>query len=1043
MRAEPSIRSSIIEARTYLRPLDDQGTVFETPEQATERVIGHQRWLWERAKAGMSRADGEWVLVSLTDTEEAELAELRELFLDRKVTFSGRARWLGGMPITQVVESTGFNCAGMEVRSVHDIVDALWLLLQGCGVGFRPIVGSLNGFTTAMDVEVVRSERTREQKGRETNIETYDRTTGVWTISIGDSAHAWAKSVGKLLAGKYPAKKLIIDFSEVRGAGGRLRNYGWISSGDAQIARAYGAIAEIMNNRVGQLLTRIDILDIMNWLGMILSSRRSAQIAFLAHGEPEWKAFATAKNNYWLTGNEQRAMSNNSLLFTRKPTRYELKNVFRLMEDAGGSEPGFINMVEAQRRAPYCHTFNPCAEQLLPDRGFCCLVETNLVPFNGDEEGLHRAHYLISRANYRATCVDFRDGILQESWHQNNQFLHLCGVGVTGAVAWEHQNEAQAWEALKDAAISGANSMADELHMPRAKHVTTVKPSGCLPIWANIITPTGIKRIHEMLEEHPDGVVWADTCDSVVRADGSVTSVDKTFDNGVDELYKVKTTYNLPIHGTAEHKWRLVSGEWRATKDLQVGDELSVVAGLYKNETPYAFKTLNKYRLNPHGGKTRTINQPSEMTSELAWFIGYMFGDGAQSASKYRIRFVDANEENLIRARNVLVDVFGLDSCAEVKKLSDRKAFALEVGSAGLWRWMLANDLMKDVSVGVPRAIRHGAAEHVIAFVAGLTDSDGCYNKRARSVIFTQSDDAFTKDFQQIAWAVGLAFGRSPNTKGQNLQKHKCIYLCTLGAHSTPEAVEALWRLSNKLKHHPVRTWNRVYAVRVEGVQSVGAHMTADISVPDGNEYVAYGCAASHNTASKVFGTNEHGEVAEGIHKPLAKYIFNRIRFTVHDPLVEKLRVANYKIEPDPYDPTGVLIVLPVAYEHIAFDRDGDLEVNLETAVQQLDRYKLVMDNYCQTNASITVSYDPGEVPAIIDWLIENWDSYVGVSFIYRADPTKTAKDLGYPYLPQTPVSKETYREYVSTLLPVNLTDVAAADMLDTGECTGGACPIR
>ncbi|MBK9496491.1 MAG: hypothetical protein IPO08_18695 [Xanthomonadales bacterium] len=138
-----------------------------------------------------------------------------------------------------------------------------------------------------------------------------------------------------------------------------------------------------------------------------------------------------------------------------------------------------------------------------------------------------------------------------------------------------------------------------------------------------------------------------------------------------------------------------------------------------------------------------------------------------------------------------------------------------------------------------------------------------------------------------------------------------------------------------------------------------------------------------------------------------------------------------------------MLIVLPVAYEHIAFDRDGDLEVNLETAVQQLDRYKLIMDNYCQTNASITVSYDPEEVPAIIDWLIENWDSYVGVSFIYRANPTKTAKDLGYPYLPQTPVSKETYREYVSTLLPVNLTDVAAADMLDTGECTGGACPIR
>ena len=44
----------------------------------------------------------------------------------------------------------------------------------------------------------------------------------------------------------------------------------------------------------------------------------------------------------------------------------------------------------------------------------------------------------------------------------------------------------------------------------------------------------------------------------------------------------------------------------------------------------------------------------------------------------------------------------------------------------------------------------------------------------------------------------------------------------------------------------------------------------------------------------------------------------------------------------------------------------GALEVNLETAIDQLERYKLLMDNYVEQNCSITVSYDPSEVDAIV-----------------------------------------------------------------------------
>ena len=659
------IRAKVVARRTYSRPKED-GT-FETWEEICDRVIRHQNWLWERAKG-----------LPLVASEISELEEFKQLMLDKKVTTSGRTLWLGGTEVAKTRESSQFNCSFTKVETVYDCVDVLWLLLQGCGVGFSPVVGTLNGFRSRIDsIEVVRSIKVLGDdgsytKGRENNIETFKDNT--WTIQIGDSAEAWAKSIGKLLAGKYNANKLIFDFSELRPAGIRLSGYGWISSGDEAIAKAYVAIANIMNRRSGQLLTRMDILDVVNWMGTILSSRRSAQIALFEYGEPEWKEFAVAKKEWWLTGNSQRIQSNNSLMFHTKPSRKQMMDIFGLMEEAGGSEPGFVNAETALKRAPWFNGSNPCCEILLGNKNFCNLMEVDIGKFRGDSSGLLKALELAARANYRQTCVNLKDGILQESWHLNNQFLRLCGVGITG-IARRDDLGYYDYEQMKRVATSSAISMADELGTERPKNVTTVKPSG---------------------------------------------------------------------------------------------------------------------------------------------------------------------------------------------------------------------------------------------------------------------------------------------------------------------------------------------------------------------------------TLSKIMSTTE------GVHKPLGKYIFNNINFGKHDPLLDILRKANYEVYPNPADSEGVLVTFPISWEDIEFDKvvkeDGTIvEVNNETAIEQLERYKLIQTAYCQQNVSNTISYSPDEVPAIIDWLLANWDIYVGVSFLYRADPSKTAADLGYLYLPQEVVTRERYEEYTRRLLHVDLgAENREGDLeIESQECSGGACPVR
>jgi ribonucleoside-triphosphate reductase len=639
--------------------LDSEGTVFETWEDMVGRVIGHQMWLWDRAQLG-----------GIGQDELYELNELQTLMLERKVLMSGRTLWLGGTSVAKRREASQFNCSFTQVETVQDIVDCIWLLLQGCGVGFSPIVGQLTGFQKRIPtIEIIRSNRT-EKGGREHNVETFEN--GTWTIAVGDSAEAWAKAIGKLVAHRHNASKFVFDASAVRPAGERLAGYGWISSGDDALVKAVEAIFAILNRRAGSLLTRIDILDIVNWLGTILSSRRSAEIALFEYGADEWEEFAVAKRNWW-EDNVQRAQSNNSLLFKQKPSRAELQHIFDLMVEAGGSEPGFINGEAATRRAPWFKGVNPCAEILLGNKSFCNLTEVDVSKFKGDSAGLRRAIELAARANYRQTCVDLNDGVLQEAWHRNNDFLRLCGIGLTG-VAGRPDMRSYEYEELRRTAHAAAYGMADELGTPRPKNITTIKPSG----------------------------------------------------------------------------------------------------------------TLSK-----------------------------------------------------------------------------------------------------------------------------VMDAAG-----------------------------------------------------------------------------------------------------------------------------------------EGMHKPMGRYIFNSVNFGKHDPLVKLCREAGYKVIPNPSDPEAFLITLPVEAKGVEFSKfvkDGrELEVNLESAIDQLERYKMLMQSWCDQNVSATISYGVDEVPAIVDWLLTNWDTYVGVSFLFRTDPTKTAKDLGYLYLPQQPVTKQEYEAYVATLQPIDLNSTSQdldAELMD--ECAGGACPIR
>jgi adenosylcobalamin-dependent ribonucleoside-triphosphate reductase len=427
----PSTRSELVTARTYCRPLPDGQ--YETWEQVCDRVIRHQEWLWTRATGD-----------HLSTEQAEELCELHQLMLERVALPAGRILWMGGTEQARKTEVSMFNCAFHVVRDVYSAVDAFYLLLNSCGVGFKPESGLLNGFPKPVEVQVNLNHR-KAGKGNPENKELWYTEMGksYYHLIVGDSGLAWAKALGKLLALKKPVDIVKLDFREIRPPGSLLAGYGWLSSGPYQIAEAFERVCSILNRKADMLLDEIDILDIINLVGTTLTSRRSAEIALLHAHHPLAEAFADAKRNHFERA-PWRSQSNNSLVFWKRPTRLELRGLFQRMLDAGGSEPGLYNGEAALRRAPWFAGTNPCGEILLPDGGLCNLCEVDLTKVT--PKNAERVFWLIARANYRQTCVYLKDDVLSDRWHETQEFLRLCGVGITGVVKWMDSLDNDPWE---------------------------------------------------------------------------------------------------------------------------------------------------------------------------------------------------------------------------------------------------------------------------------------------------------------------------------------------------------------------------------------------------------------------------------------------------------------------------------------------------------------------------------------------------------------------------------------------------------------------
>jgi ribonucleoside-diphosphate reductase alpha chain len=311
------------------------------------------------------------------------------------------------------------------------------------------------------------------------------------TVIVGDSKEGWAKAyrefLGLLWAGQIPQ----IDVSKVRPAGARLKTMGGRSSGPQPLINLFDFTVQVFKGALGRNLKPIETHDIMCKIGEVVvvgGVRRSAMISLSNINDIE---MAQAKAGNWWEKNSQRALSNNSVAYSRKPEMQQFIAEWKSLYDSKSGERGIYNVAAAQkqaskygRRSPDIHYgTNPCSEIILRPYQFCNLSEVVLREKDTPETVAEKVRLASILGTWQSTLTDFK--YIRKIWKDNTEEERLLGVSLTGQFGNKFfsgqdglDKLGAVLDKLREYAVEINIEEAGKIGIPASAAVTCVKPSG-------------------------------------------------------------------------------------------------------------------------------------------------------------------------------------------------------------------------------------------------------------------------------------------------------------------------------------------------------------------------------------------------------------------------------------------------------------------------------------------------------------------------------------------------------------------------------------
>jgi ribonucleoside-diphosphate reductase alpha chain len=399
---------------------------------------------------------------------EKLVAELKEFVFERNVMPSMRSVMTSGAALERD-NVAGYNCAFLPVDSPRSFDETMYVLMCGTGVGFSVEYKYINKLPAVP--------------------ESLEKSTTV--ITVEDSKQGWAKAYRELLALLWSGQIPAIDVSKVRPAGARLKTMGGRSSGPQPLINLFDFTIAKFKGATGRNLKPIECHDIMCKIGEVVvvgGVRRSAMISLSNINDIE---MAQAKSGNWWERNPQRALSNNSVAYSRKPAMEQFIAEWKSLYDSKSGERGIYNVAAAQaqaakfgRRDPNIHYgTNPCSEIILRPYQFCNLSEVVIREKDTKKHIERKVELATILGTWQSTLTDFK--YLRKIWKDNTEEERLLGVSLTGQFGHNFmsgKDDIVMLESflmsMRDKAREVNKEEAGKIGIPESAAITCVKPSG-------------------------------------------------------------------------------------------------------------------------------------------------------------------------------------------------------------------------------------------------------------------------------------------------------------------------------------------------------------------------------------------------------------------------------------------------------------------------------------------------------------------------------------------------------------------------------------
>mgnify|MGYP003342566675 FL=1 len=376
--------------------------------------------------------------------------ELEQAVLNLEVMPSMRSIMTAGDALERQ-NIAGYNCSYLPIDDPKAFDEAMYILLCGTGVGFSVEAKYVN-------------------KLPEIPEKLYDSNT---VVVVKDSKEGWAKALRQVIALLYAGEVPKWDVSAVRPAGTRLKTFGGRASGPEPLVDLFKYVVGKFKGAVGRKLHTIECHDILCKIGEVVvvgGVRRSAMISLSDLGDDR---MAHAKAGNWWDGNGQRALANNSAVYSVKPDVGQFMREWSNIYESHSGERGLFNRYASETQAAKNGRrvlgkewgTNPCSEIILRPYQFCNL--SSVIVRNSDDMDTLRNKVRLATilGTFQSTMTNFP--YLRKIWQTNTEEERLLGVSMTGILDNPLLNSAydldlpKRLEELKNVAIS-TNSRSEE-----------------------------------------------------------------------------------------------------------------------------------------------------------------------------------------------------------------------------------------------------------------------------------------------------------------------------------------------------------------------------------------------------------------------------------------------------------------------------------------------------------------------------------------------------------------------------------------------------